>query len=260
MIEKCSDEKIIYDYIGRDFGKCLYLFIDLVQYGLDKDYFTIWLQINENNEISSLISRYYDGFQIFSKNNEFNEKETAGFIKKYDFSMIVGMEDSLRKISPMLSDRPLETGYVGQFAELRTPPHPEAYRASADDIKEIAELLACDPALGKPYGYEKLVSQFHKRFEDDFGRSYLLRDKKDNKIICHAATYAETKELAVISGVITAPEYRGKGYSKSVLAALCEELHKENKKVFSYYYIPAAIKMHHGTGFEDIGRWAKIVK
>ena len=139
MIEKCSDEKIIYDYIGGDFGKCLYLFIDLVQYGLDKDYFTIWLQINENNEISSLISRYYDGFQIFSKNNEFDEKEIVGFIKKYDFSMIVGMEDTLRKISPMFSEFSLETGYVGQFAGLRTPPDPEAYRASADEIKALVQ-------------------------------------------------------------------------------------------------------------------------
>lgn len=260
MIEECHEKRTVLDYIGKDFGKCLYLYIDLEEYGLENDFFKIWIQTNAQKKITSLISKYYDGFQVFSKDNDLDEKELVSFIGSHDFSMIVGMEDSIKKLSPLLKGYYLETGYVGQLNRLTVAPAPGAYRASFEEIEEIAELLADDPTLGKPYGFDNLVTQYRKRFSEDFGRSYLLRDKKNKKIICHAATYAETKDLAVISGVITAPEYRGQGYSKGVLAALCNELMNEKKHVFSYYYIPPAIKMHQGTGFEDIGKWAKLVK
>ena len=260
MVEKCIEKQRISDYISNDFGRCLYMYIDLEKYGLDKDFFTIWIQSDDRKEITALISKYHDGFQIFSRNNDFDEKEMVDFIESFNFSMIVGMEDSLKKISPLLADHQMETGYVGRLDRLTVKPDPEAYRASFDEIDDIAGLLAEDPSLGKPYGFDNLLSQLRERFNDDFGRSYLLRNGKDKEIICHAATYAEIKELAVISGVITAPQYRGKGYSKAVLAALCDELLKEKKQVFSYYYIPLAIKMHHSIGFEDIGKWAKLVK
>lgn len=82
------------------------------------------------------------------------------------------------------------------------------------------------------------TNNFVKEKNDKFGRNYILRDEKTNEIVCHAATYAELPNLAIISGVLTPPKYRGKGFSKGTLAALCNELIMENKEIFSYFYIP----------------------
>ena len=110
-------------------------------------------------------------------------------------------------------------------------------------------------------GVRALVLEMYgtERRKEKFGRNYILRHE-GGRLIGHAATYAELSDLAVVSGVITAPEFRGKGYSEGILAALCDALIREGKDVFSYYYIEAAERMHKGVGFETIGGWSKLVK
>ena len=153
----------------------------------------------------------------------------------------------------------LSNQLVGKLAGLQIVPSAEAYSARDEEIKGIVDLISEDEALGGPYEYEELMDQYKERRKEKFGRNYIQRDN-DNRLIGHAATYAETEEIAVISGVITAPAYRGCGYSKGILAALCNELLEEGKNVFSYYYIPAAKKMHEGIGFETIGKWTKLIR
>ena len=261
MIVKCSNDNIdeMISYIGRDYGKCLYLYIDIKKYGMDTEFFNVWKQIDKNDELLAIVSKYYDGMQVYSKSNHVDE-ELIEFIYKNTPDMIVGMEEMIAEIGKGRQGYELENGVVAYFDALKVEPDKNAYEADDSEIKEIVDLLSEDEALGKPYGYEKLLKQFIERKKDNFGRSFVLRDEKNDEIICHAGTYAELSDIAVISGVITAPEYRGKGFSKGTLAALCEKLQAEGKDVFSYYYIPAAEKMHIGTGFKKIGNWSKLVK
>lgn len=261
MIIKCNDKdkNKILQYIGEDYGKCLYMYIDLIKYGLENRNFHIWIQY-ESNEICCLISQYYNGIQIYSKNYDFNEREIGEFIINKDPEMITGMKESIDKIKKFFSNYSEEVGVLGELSELTYPPNLNAYSASFEEMDEIAKVISQDEALGKPYGYEMLYNQFCERKKDKFGRNFILRDFTTNEIVCHAATYAELPNLAVISGVLTTPPYRGKGFSKGVLSAICKELQSENKRVFSYFYIVPAEKMHYGVGFGKKGEWAKLVK
>lgn len=261
MILKCNseDKDIIIQYIGEDYGKCLYLYIDLIKYGLDNKNFHIWIQYNEGN-ICCLISQYYNGIQIYSKNHDFDVNEIFEFINKINPEIISGMKKSIDKIKKFFPNFSEETGVLGELSKLTYPPNSNAYSASFEELEEIADVVSQDEVLGKPYGYELLYTQFCERKKDKFGRNFILRDSNTRNIICHAATYAELPELAVISGVLTTPLYRGKGFSKGTLSMLCKELQSENKRVFSYFYIVPAEKMHYGIGFEKKGEWSKLVK
>lgn len=261
MISECTekDYDILINYINDDYGKCLYMYIDIKKYRLDKDFFKVWKVTDPEGDISALISKYHTGVQVFSRSGRFDSEEIAVFIKSLNPSMLVGMTDTLIRLTPFFDGCKFENGTVAVLYELRCTPERSAYEADESEIEEIAQLLADDEALGKPYGYQALLEQFKERSKDRFGRSVLLRDQNGD-IICHAATYAELPELAVISGVLTAPKYRGKGFSKGTLAALCKMLSEEGKKVFSYYYITAAEKMHEGVGFKRIGEWSKITE
>ena len=66
MIVECNNEDItsVFDYIGEDYGKCLYIYIDLKKYGIDDENFNVWIQYNENEDICAIISEYYGGIQI----------------------------------------------------------------------------------------------------------------------------------------------------------------------------------------------------
>ena len=61
MINKCSEKDIkrILAYIGNDYGKCLYMFVDIKKYGVDKDFFSLWTSESENGNIRALVSKYH---------------------------------------------------------------------------------------------------------------------------------------------------------------------------------------------------------
>lgn len=262
MLFECknSDKNTILEYIGKDYGKCLYIYIDLCKYGLDNENFNAWIQYGANGEITAVVTEYYRGIQIYSKEVNLDGKELSDFMKQKNPPIILGMKETIDTLKQYLPEYQEELGTVGQLKEIKSFINPKAYSAEVSELKEIVGILAEDEGIGKPYGFDSLYKQYKERKEEGFGRNYVLRDEKTNDIICHAGTYAEISELAVIGGVITAPEYRGKGYSKETLAAICRELLDEGKDVFSFYYIPSAIKMHQGVGFEKIGDWAKLIK
>ena len=262
MIHKCfdRDKQEILEYIQKDYGKCLYVYIDLIKYSLDgNDTFFAWKQTDRNGKITLLITEYYKGIQLYSRDGDFDAAEIAQFLKEKDPTIILGMHQTIQKIHPFLPERKQEIGTVGQIRTLKIEKNEKAYEAPIEEFKEIAEFIAQDENIGKPYGFDSIYTQYTQRKKEHFGRNYLLRDE-NNEIIAHAATYAELDNLAVVGGVRTSEKYRGKGYSKPVLAALVDVLLKEGKDVFSFYYIPSAKKMHEGTGFTTIGSWAKLIK
>lgn len=256
---KCEkeNEKEILEYIGKSYGQCLYLYVDLLKYGFDNENINVWFQ-KEDNEIKALVLQYYTGVHVFSKDVEFDVKKVVDLLKEINPSMICGMKWTLDKIKDYFDNYEMEVGIVGELTNLKVYDTRGCYKANAEEIKELAELLAEDESLGKPYGFDLLYKQLLERYEENFGRNFIYRE--DGKIVATASTYAEKGGVAVISGVMVHPDYRGKGLSKNVLSAVCDNLKNDGFDVFSYYYIPSATRMHQSVGFEPIGDWAKLVR
>lgn len=254
---KKENEKEIIEYIGKSYGQCLYLYVDLLKYGFDNENINVWFQ-KEEDEIKALVLQYYTGVHVFSKEVEFDVKDVVDLLKEINPSMICGMKWTLDKIKDYFDNYEMEIGIVGELTNLKVYDTEGCYKANAEEIKELAELLAEDESLGKPYGFELLYKQLLERYEENFGRNFIYRD--NGKIVATASTYAEKGGVAVISGVMVHPEYRGKGLSKNLLSAVCDNLKKDGFDVFSYYYIPSATRMHQSVGFEPIGDWAKLVR
>lgn len=262
MIIPCDEKniKLIFDYIGEDYGKCLYIYIDLKKFGLNDENFNVWIQYDDNEDICGIISEYYGGIQLYSKHYNLICKEIADFILQKDPKVIFSIKENIDKIKEYLPDYSQETGYVGELMEIKYPVENNAYSAPIDELEEIVSIIAEDENIGKPYGFESIYQQYLERKQKNFGRNFILRDEENNEIIGHAGTYAELPELAVLGGVITSIPYRGKGFSKKVISPLLQDLKSENKRVFSYYYITSAKRLHNSVGFEEIGEWSKLLK
>jgi predicted GNAT family acetyltransferase len=127
-----------------------------------------------------------------------------------------------------------------------------------EHLPEVAKLLLEDEGLGGHYEYLSLLAQLSERYDSSMGRhkAYLV----DSTIVSHVATYAETEKLAVTSAVYTSPAYRNKGLMCNVYSCLCDELIKESKEVFAYYYTDAAIALHEKVGFKNIAVWGKLTR
>ena len=259
MIVKCTQKNLqdILDYIGQDYGQCLYLYIDLLKYGFENENINVWYQ-RQDERIVALVLQYYTGTHVFSRQSVFDVMEIVSLLKEINPSMICGMKMTLNKLEPFFENYELELGLVGKLTRLKTYHTQGCYKANEEEVRELARVLSEDEALGKPYGFELLYKQLLERYRERFGRNYIYKDQ--GKIVATASTYAEQQGVAVISGVFVEPEFRGRGLSKNVLSAICADLVEEGIEVFSYYYIESATRMHEAVGFKPIGDWAKLVK
>ena len=258
---KCEKKDLpaILSYIGNDYGKCAYLYIDLKKYGIDHPEVEIWYQPDENGKICLIMLRYYNGMHAFSQTGAFDAADAANLASGIAPAMLCGMEQTIDPIAPYLADAyEPEIGHVLRLAHYNGKHNPDAYKAGKEDYADIARLLSEDEVMGGPYGYELLYRQLIERFEEGFGRSWVLRDEKG--VAANSATYAELSDIAVVSGGIVRPDRRGEGLYSKQIGSLCRDLTSEGKEVISYAYGGSAEGAHYSVGFEKLGIWKKLIR
>lgn len=274
-----NDVNRLLEYFEQDLKNCLYSYIDLKKFGISNPNLTVYFDTNHSSsesgfhrecrnegedcfEVSDICCtalKYYEGLQLFDADKKMNAEETAKLIRRLHSHIVSSTVDVIEKLYPLLQDSyELEQGYVTEMlclpdcevsAEVR-PAGPEEY-------DEISRLICSDAGVGGHYEPEELKEQLLTRLSEGMGRNYIL--KRDGEIIHHAATYAELDNLAVISGVITREDYRGKGIGTLAVQKLCYDLLKEGKKPCLFYYTRQAEAFYKKIGFEEGTGWAKLV-
>jgi predicted GNAT family acetyltransferase len=259
---KLADESNIEEllsYFEQDLTNCLYSYIDLKKYGITNEDLNIYYY-KEYEQITAVATSYYNGLQLFHFHSDFPVIETAELIRQLNPTIV----SSTTSVIDLLSNE-FQKGYVvekGFVTSLSKVLHPYdktcVTRATYGDLDEIAELICSDEGLGGHYSVYQLREQLLTRMEEDFGRNYIIREH--GKIVCHAATYAEVDNLAVISGVITHPEYRGKGLALDLVSKLCMDLLAEGKQPHLFYYTEGSKRLYQKIGFEAPRKWGKLAK
>lgn len=253
-VEK-KDEPLIKEYIGTEYDKCLYLYLDFIKYGLTNENLKFWLDI-ENNEIKCMILKYYSGIHIFSKNKDCNYDEITKLINNETPSVICAEKFLIENLSEILNETEYaeEYGWVRVLSKHYQCENSMVEKAEEKDFKEISNLIINDH-MGEFYDLNELISQIKERADDDYGRNYIIKEK--DKIISNASTTAESDEIAVLSNVITDPSFRGKGLATKVCSKLCNDLIDEGKKVYLINYTEESTRLYDKLGFErscEIGK------
>ena len=250
-----QDKDIITEYIGNNYNKCLYLYLDFVKYGFDNNAIKIWLDM-ENDEINCVALKYYSGMHVFSKNKNCNYDEIKNIIIEENPSIICAEKFLIENLVNILDecDYSVEYGWVRVFSKHYNCENSCVELATEKDFEEISKLIINDP-MGEFYELDELISQFKERYDDNFGRHYII--KHNNKIISNASTNAEIDDIAVLSNVITLPQYRGKGLATIVCSKLCNDLIDEGKNVYLINYTEESTRLYDKLGFEiscEIGK------
>ncbi|WP_054957470.1 GNAT family N-acetyltransferase [Paenibacillus dakarensis] len=259
MLKQCDESWItrILEYIGRDYSKCLYLYINLNKYGLNTENFNVWISLDDVGDIRGLMAKYYTGTHFFSKDTDFIVDDYMDFVHENKPAIITGTGQIIQNIQGGFPSYTADYGSVGQIKNVSKFNASQVEIASIDDMHEIAKLLIGDKGLGGHYDSSLLEHQLKERYIEGFGRNYVI--KKDNEIVSHCATYAQTNQLAVTSGVFTKTEERGMGYAYQIYCKLCYDLLSEGKEVYAFFYTDQAHRMHDKVGFKVVSSWAKLV-
>lgn len=263
MITKCgnADVRQILEYIGIDYSRCLYLYLNIKKYGLETNLIDAWI-LTDNNLIKAILLKYYSCLHVFSKDNRFNSDEIAFFFVENHFTMLYCTSETARRIymsvpQSIKNTAVVTNGWVAKIKELDHAPYGMATHAEKEDFEQIAKLIYDDNDIGRSYKLNELTKQIIERNIDGYSRNLVI--KKGNQVIAHACTNAEMDGIAVVAELVVREEYRRKGYASEIWRAICSEVLSEGKEVYSFYYSKESRTLHKHIGFYEVCEWTKVV-
>ena len=254
---KEEDKKKILQYLELDLKNCIYLYIDIMNYGICSENIKVWIE-DKGGELSFVLMKYYDSFQIYSNQLQYDLKDVVRLLKEYPVAMVSGKRELIEKLSEECPDYKVTYGLVFVMDRYRKM-HMQAEIAEAteEDAKEIAELICTDDELGGHYTVEGLTDQLKERIRTGTGRSYIIRE--NNEVVAHTATYAEADKIAVVSGTIIKPEYRDRNYYILISNYMMEQLTKERKVAYTFS-ISEKMMQYHDRLHTKCGEYGKMVR
>lgn len=260
LVRSKSKEDInrIIDYIGEAYYKSLYLYMDLIKYGVDNSEVNSWILLH-SEKIEACVLKYHNGMHIFSKEASFQIEEIERLIK-IENPAIICAESSIIKALSGMEGYMTEYGHVAKYMlsysdELSSK---NIRQAKSSDCCEMAKMLISDPDIGASYTLEEMERQIRERINEGYSRSFC--HKINGKIVAQASTGAEGGGIATIAYVMVALEARGQGYGKSVVLHLSNELAKEGMETYLIFYSDDAGKLYLNNGFEVVCDYGKLYK
>jgi uncharacterized protein len=123
-----------------------------------------------------------------------------------------------------------------------------------EELREQYQLLlSAEEYTGLSRDEEGYVSREWDRLASSPDRTVYLR--LEGRMVASASTFHEREQSALITGVVTHPDFRNKGYAAQVLAALFNQLLQEGKFPYLFYTNPAARSVYRRAGMEEICPW-----
>ena len=259
MIKECCAENIKYlkDIIKNDIYQNVYLYIDTSTYGFENQDIQTWI-VAENEIDTVIVYKYYNSFQLFqiSEPSDGNIKEICFLSEQNQIQMMSGCVNLIRRISNMLPRWEKNEGIIMRAGEKAAKEDCEIFKASPEECLEIAELICADEGIGGHYSMELLEEQLKDRMLNWNCQNFVLRE--NGKIVSHMGTYADIDGIAVLGGLVTAPEVRGKGYGKRVLQSLTAQVLKEKKIPVLYCYEQDVMEWYQHLGWIQVYHCAKL--
>ena len=261
VTDKATEARIL-DYIRPHLGECIYLYIDVSVYGIDSPFLDLWYDEDEDG-ICFVVMRYHDSLQIYSHKDDWDKGALMDIVHEYDIQAVNAKGSMLDALDEELGDSyEKRTGWIlkgKSMADLKVDGLMEVEVAGVEDTEEIAELMQSHEHWKKMYpNKEKLAGQLAERIESGMGRSLVIRDK--GRIIAHDATFAETDDIAMGSGLIVLDEYVDRMCNVALAVAMDKMMREEGKEKYFHLSDPhrmKAFKKIGNTVVAETGKWMK---
>ena len=258
MVEAVEkDKQKILHYLRGNLADCLYLYIDIMNYGIGTENMKVWIE-EESGSLSLVVMKYYDSFQIYSHPSLCDITPVVELLKQFPVAMISGKKDMIQLLENECKEYKAAYGMVfvmDRYRNIQTDV--DVQPATEEDALEIAELICSDVELGGHYTVSNLAEQLAERIRTKTGRSYIIREK--GVIVAHSATYAEAEGIAVVSGTIIKPEYRTGNYYMALSNHMLQQLEKESKVAYTFSITNKMIR-YHSMLHTRCGEYGKLVK
>lgn len=266
MFEQVFDEKEVLDYIADEKEINLFIYGDIMNFGLKNKICRVYLN-KIKNRIDSLILVYQEKNIVFySKYNDFDVDEIISFLQKTNFSVISGKENLINRFLNKLDGYELESTYMTRYnlnkdnskldsndSSVRMLTTKEDFTKAFNLLKTIKEFEGSNTSTLEEYisdSIEGLNNGTHK-----YG--YFI----NASLIAMGGTTAENKISSMIFAVCCDKNYRNKGYATKVINYICMDATRKKQEFLCLFYNnPLAAKIYHKVGFVDLEKYGMIKK
>lgn len=263
MIRKLTDKdrEMVVEYLSDEPAINLFALGDIENYGFESEIQELWGQFVDGQELEGVLLRYKNNYIPYYKTDGVDQKAFKEIIfngyKEGDI-FLSGKASILKDFKDLLPGYSYKETYFCQLTEgSKLKPYDgfDIKLADVSDAKRVYDLIeTIDEFTGHvpPESYEVKI-------KDKSGRIYYI-ENEDGLMETVVQTTAECVQAAMIVGVATIKQSRGRGLMSACLSKMCEELLSEGKSICLFYDNPKAGSVYHAQGFESIDQWVMMKK
>ncbi len=234
----------------------LFMIGDMIRYGCNSSMQDIWV-VEDDGHVGAIYLRYHDTLLLCSYTGNISIEPLRNLIKTYKIRSIHGEKEI---IAPL-------------YHKIREFKKKQMFLSSTDTcIKDIpstnpihiateADALIIAKAFGhiKEFQYlysnntDERESQIRSRITHKEGTHLFIQ--KNEAVISHGNTAAETDRVAMIGGIMTLPAYRGRGHGSHIVSTLIQRITNQGKYACTLTDTPPEQSFMRHFGFTVAGEW-----
>jgi GNAT superfamily N-acetyltransferase len=218
-------------------------------YSLNYDFVKFWIQTDENSNITAALSRI-DGDATLCVNDEADFAELAEFIKAVGFATLQCESGAAKKLNFTAETE----GCVVRYVENKIPQKAVNLKNNFE-LREIYDIIKAENLVGVG-DYLPWLSD--TSFRINRGVTKPLLAEVEGRGVCTATVLFETEKAALLGGVATVPEFRGRGLAGAVVTLLAEEEKANGKRVELLCKKDSIVNFYKKLGFEVQNEWSII--
>lgn len=258
-----QDREEILCYVGQEPEMNLFFIGDIESFGVENETVNIYLH-EERDRWDFLILRFHQYFLLYSRYEDYNAQEAIEFFKGQRPDCISGKTVLLEKIAPAFPQWTIQSTYMSRCNRVE-----DSFsgadglmirRLEKEDVAEVIDLLSNIQEFSRTYKKAEREEQIRRMVEEMAqGSKTVVGGFLDGRLIATASTSAENSESAMVVGVATATDCRGKGYASAVVSALCRDCFERGKKYLCLFYDnPVAGRIYNRIGFQELGEYGML--
>jgi predicted GNAT family acetyltransferase len=258
MIRQLSaaDQAAMLACAGREPEMNLFIIGDVENNGVVSDVQRLWGEHDSAGRLTAVLKQYHDYLVLYAP----GDCNRAGFVKlmrTLDFRALSGTEASLAPFLEVFPFRQTKRTHLCRLADAgRINTRPVAVPVlplRPEDIGQMVDLYARIPEFSTQM--PELA-----RSELAAGHSHGYWIEQNGAMAAVARTTAENSRSAMIVGVATHPDFRGRGFATDVMAHLSRSLFATGRTACLCYDNPEAGRIYHRMGFELVGRYLILMR
>ena len=255
---KEADKVRILAFAGKEPELNLFLIGDLEFYGFGTDFLKVWIEEDPAGNPRTILLKFHGNMLLCGEDAGKDPKALLEIVAANGgvfLSCSGTVFPHLKPFLPQEADiRPMKMARMKTFRDPGFPLEPASLAQpedAGDILRGMWKIEEFQPLLtGTP---EQRIPRTEAMIESGFEVHYLIR--QNGALAAHATTSVASSKAAMIGGVFTPVEFRGKGLATAVVTRLCKDLLDSGKTPVLFFENPEAASIYHRLGFEDFADW-----